>query len=141
MSRSALTSSPRQLSVPLTANVVANVIRNVWSTPGDLLRPFPGWRSHKTDMIGEPGQWYLADAGRANFNAEPALRFMSNVPPNRASHSIRTCRTFLHEVSVRVRGVCTTNTAHRHTTGSFLVRWQDLAAASYALPDKCHVTT
>lgn len=82
----------------LTANVVANVIRNVWSNAVIFCGHFPDGAEKftKTDMIGEPkGQWYLRQMlGSANFNAGPALRFMSgNLCATKSSiTSIRTCR-------------------------------------------------
>ena len=65
----------------LKANVVANVIRNIWANAVIFCGHFPDGAEKftKTDMIGETkGQWYLRQMlGSANFDAGPALRFMS----------------------------------------------------------------
>ena len=65
----------------LKANAVANVIRNVWANAVIFCGHFPDGAEKftKTDMVGETkGQWYLRQMlGSANFEAGPALRFMS----------------------------------------------------------------
>ena len=65
----------------LTANAVANVIRNVWSNAVIFCGHFPDGAEKftKTDMVGETkGQWYLRQMlGSANFENGPVLRFMS----------------------------------------------------------------
>jgi fatty acid desaturase len=125
------------------ANAVANVIRNVWSNAVIFCGHFPDGAEKftKTDMIGESkGQWYLRQMlGSANFNAGPALRFMSgnlclqiehhlypDLPSNR-----------LAEISVRVRQICEKYDLP-YTTGPFLLQyaktWRTLAKLS--LPDK-----
>ena len=127
----------------LKANAVANVIRNVWSNAVIFCGHFPDGAEKftKTDMIGESkGQWYLRQMlGSANFNAGPALRFMSgnlclqiehhlypDLPSNR-----------LAEISVRVREICEKYDLP-YTTGPFLLQyaktWRTLAKLS--LPDK-----
>src|SRR6476619_1973802 len=74
----------------LTANAVANVIRNVWSNAVIFCGHFPDGAEKftKTDMVGESrGQWYLRQMlGSANFDAGPTLAFMSGQPvlPDRA---------------------------------------------------------
>ncbi|MBL7659870.1 fatty acid desaturase, partial [Escherichia coli] len=96
----------------LTANVVANVIRNVWSNAVIFCGHFPDGAEKftKTDMIGEPkGQWYLRQMlGSANFNAGPALRFMSGNLCHQIEHHLYPDlpSNRLHEISVRVREVC-----------------------------------
>ncbi len=127
----------------LTANALANVIRNVWANAVIFCGHFPDGAEKftKTDMIGESkGQWYLRQMfGSANFNAGPALRFMSgnlclqiehhlypDLPSNR-----------LAEISVRVREICDKYDLP-YTTGPFLVQyaktWRTIAKLS--LPDK-----
>lgn len=127
----------------LTANVVANVIRNVWSNAVIFCGHFPDGAEKftKTDMIGEPkGQWYLRQMlGSANFNAGPALRFMSGNLCHQIEHHLYPDlpSNRLHEISVRVREVCDRYDL-LYTTGSFLVQygktWRTLAKLS--LPDK-----
>src|SRR3984893_8756740 len=92
----------------LKANIVANVIRNIWTDAVIFCGHFPDGAEKfaKTDMAGESkGQWYLRQMlGSANFDAGPAMRFMSgnlcyqiehhlypDIPSNR-----------LHEISLRV---------------------------------------
>jgi NADPH-dependent stearoyl-CoA 9-desaturase len=127
----------------LKANIVANVIRNIWTDAVIFCGHFPDGAEKftKTDMIGESrGHWYLRQMlGSANFEAGPALRFMSgnlcyqiehhlypDIPSNR-----------LHEISLRVREVCDKYDLP-YTTGSFLVQnaktWRTIAKLS--LPDR-----
>jgi linoleoyl-CoA desaturase len=127
----------------LTANALANVIRNVWSNAVIFCGHFPDGAEKftKTDMIGETkGQWYLRQMlGSANFEAGPAMRFMSgnlclqiehhlypDLPSNR-----------LHEISARVKPVCDKYDLP-YTTGSFLMQygktWRTIAKLS--LPNK-----
>src|SRR5581483_11845682 len=65
----------------LIANAVANVLRNVWANAVIFCGHFPDGAEKftKTEMIGETrGQWYLRQMlGSANFEAGPAMRFMS----------------------------------------------------------------
>ena len=127
----------------LKANVVANLIRNIWANAVIFCGHFPDGAEKftKTDMIGESkGQWYLRQMlGSANFEAGPVLRFMSgnlclqiehhlfpDLPSNR-----------LHEISVRVRAVCDKYDLP-YTTGSFVMQygktWRTIAKLS--LPNK-----
>jgi fatty acid desaturase len=126
----------------LKANVVANVIRNIWADAVIFCGHFPDGAEKfaQTDMVGESrGQWYLRQMlGSANFDAGPTLRFMSgnlcfqiehhlypDMPSNR-----------LHEVSQRVRELCDKYDLP-YTTGSFPVQcaqtWRTIAKLS--LPD------
>jgi NADPH-dependent stearoyl-CoA 9-desaturase len=127
----------------LKANAMANVIRNLWSNAVIFCGHFPDGAEKftKTDMIGETkGQWYLRQMlGSANFNAGPAMRFMSgnlclqiehhlypDLPSNR-----------LAQISVRVREICDKYDLP-YTTGPFLLQyaktWRTIAKLS--LPDK-----
>jgi linoleoyl-CoA desaturase len=127
----------------LKANIVANVIRNIWTDAVIFCGHFPDGAEKfaKTDMAGESkGQWYLRQMlGSANFDAGPAMRFMSgnlcyqiehhlypDIPSNR-----------LHEISLRVQEVCDKYDLP-YTTGSFLVQcaktWRTIAKLS--LPDR-----
>jgi NADPH-dependent stearoyl-CoA 9-desaturase len=127
----------------LKANIVANVIRNIWTDAVIFCGHFPDGAEKftKTDMAGESkGQWYLRQMlGSANFDAGPAMRFMSgnlcyqiehhlypDIPSNR-----------LHEISLRVQEVCDKYDLP-YTTGSFLGQygktWRTIAKLS--LPDR-----
>ncbi|OSC43124.1 fatty acid desaturase family protein [Mycobacterium decipiens] len=127
----------------LTANAVANVIRNVWSNAVIFCGHFPDGAEKftKTDMIGETkGQWYLRQMlGSANFDAGPALRFMSGNLCHQIEHHLYPDlpSNRLAGISVRVREVCDKYDLP-YTTGSFLVQygktWRTLAKLS--LPNK-----
>src|SRR6201984_3546637 len=127
----------------LTANAVANVIRNVWANAVIFCGPFPDGAEKftKTDMIGETkGEWYLRQMlGSANFKAGPALRFMSGNLCHQIEHHLYPDlpSNRLHEISVRVRQVCDKYDLP-YTTGSFLMQygktWRTIAKLS--LPDK-----
>ncbi|ORB85907.1 stearoyl-CoA 9-desaturase [Mycobacterium kansasii] len=127
----------------VTANAVANVIRNVWSNAVIFCGHFPDGAEKftKTDMIGETkGQWYLRQMlGSANFDAGPALRFMSGNLCHQIEHHLSPDlpSNRLAEISVRVREVCDKYDLP-YTTGPFLVQyaktWRTLAKLS--LPNK-----
>ncbi|CDO88486.1 fatty acid desaturase family protein [Mycobacterium triplex] len=127
----------------LKANAVANVIRNVWADAVIFCGHFPDGAEKftKTDMIAESkGQWYLRQMlGSANFEAGPALRFMSGNLCHQIEHHLYPDlpSNRLHEISVRVREVCDKYDLP-YTTGSFLVQygktWRTIAKLS--LPDR-----
>ncbi|MBZ4536936.1 fatty acid desaturase family protein, partial [Mycobacterium avium] len=127
----------------LKANVVANVIRNVWANAVIFCGHFPDGAEKftKTDMIGETrGQWYLRQMlGSANFDAGPALRFMSGNLCHQIEHHLYPDlpSNRLHEISVRVREVCDKYDLP-YTTGPFLMQygkaWRTIAKLS--LPDR-----
>ncbi len=127
----------------LKANVVANVIRNVWANAVIFCGHFPDGAEKftKTDMIGETrGQWYLRQMlGSANFDAGPAMRFMSGNLCYQIEHHLYPDlpSNRLHEISVRVRQVCDKYDLP-YTTGSFLMQygeaWRTIAKLS--LPDR-----
>jgi linoleoyl-CoA desaturase len=127
----------------LKANLVANIIRNLWSNAVIFCGHFPDGAEKftKTDMVGETkGQWYLRQMlGTANFENGPVLRFMSgnlcfqiehhlfpDLPSNR-----------LYGISSRVREICDKYDLP-YTTGSFAVQyyksWRTIAKMS--LPDR-----
>jgi NADPH-dependent stearoyl-CoA 9-desaturase len=128
----------------LKANIVANVIRNVWANAVIFCGHFPDGAEKftKTDMIGETrGQWYLRQMlGSANFNAGPAMRFMSGNLCHQIEHHLYPDlpSNRLHEISMRVRQVCDKYDLP-YTTGSFLMQygkaWRTIAKLS--LPDRC----
>jgi len=127
----------------LKANVVANVIRNIWANAVIFCGHFPDGAEKftKTDMIGETrGQWYLRQMlGSANFEAGPAMRFMSGNLCYQIEHHLYPDlpSNRLHEISVRVRQVCDKYDLP-YTTGSFLMQygktWRTIAKLS--LPDR-----
>ncbi|BBZ43146.1 fatty acid desaturase family protein [Mycobacterium parmense] len=127
----------------LKANVVANAIRNVWANAVIFCGHFPDGAEKftKTDMVGETkGQWYLRQMlGSANFEAGPALRFMSGNLCHQIEHHLfpDLPSNRLHEVSGRVRALCDKYDLP-YTTGSFLMQygktWRTIAKLS--LPNK-----
>jgi NADPH-dependent stearoyl-CoA 9-desaturase len=127
----------------LKANVVANVIRNIWANAVIFCGHFPDGAEKftKTDMIGETkGHWYLRQMlGSANFDAGPAMRFMSGNLCYQIEHHLYPDlpSNRLHEISVRVREVCDKYDVP-YTTGSFLMQygktWRTIAKLS--LPDR-----
>lgn len=126
-----------------TANVLANVIRNVWANAVIFCGHFPDGAEKftKTDMVGETkGQWYLRQMlGSANFENGPALRFMSGNLCHQIEHHLYPDlpSNRLYEASVRVRQVCEKYDLP-YTTGSFAVQygksWRTIAKLS--LPDR-----
>ncbi len=92
-------------------------------------------------MIGETrGQWYLRQMlGSANFDAGPALRFMSGNLCHRIEHHLYPDlpSNRLHEISMRVRQLCDKYDLP-YTSGSFLMQygnaWRTIAKLS--LPNK-----
>jgi linoleoyl-CoA desaturase len=127
----------------LKANVVANVIRNIWANAVIFCGHFPDGAEKftNTDMIGETkGQWYLRQMlGSANFEGGPVLRFMSGNLCHQIEHHLYPDlpSNRLHEISARVRQVCDKYDLP-YTTGSFLVQygktWRTIAKLS--LPDR-----
>jgi fatty acid desaturase len=127
----------------LTANVVANAIRNIWANAVIFCGHFPDGAEKftKTDMIGEnKGQWYLRQLlGSANFDAGLAMRFMSGNLCHQIEHHLYPDlpSNRLAEISVRVRQVCDKYDLP-YTTGSFLLQygkaWRTIAKLS--LPNK-----
>jgi linoleoyl-CoA desaturase len=127
----------------LTADALANVIRNVWSNAVIFCGHFPDGAEKftKTDMVGETnGEWYLRQMlGSANFEAGPALRFMSGNLCHQIEHHLYPDlpSNRLHEISIRVKEVCDKYDLP-YTTGSFLLQygktWRTIAKLS--LPDR-----
>ncbi len=126
-------------SSTLTANILANVLRNVWANAVIFCGHFPDGAEKftETDMVGEtPGHWYLRQLlGCANFDAGPALRFMSgnlcfqiehHLYPDLPSNRLR-------EIAVGVRAVCDKYDLP-YTTAPFLLQygkaWRTIAKLS-----------
>ncbi len=127
----------------LKANVVANVIRNLWANAVIFCGHFPDGAEKftKTDMLGETrGQRDLRPRlGSANVDAGPTMRFMSGNLCYQIEHHLYPdlASNRLHEISARVREVCDKYDLP-YTTGSFLVQygktWRTIAKLS--LPDR-----
>jgi NADPH-dependent stearoyl-CoA 9-desaturase len=127
----------------LKANILANVIRNIWANAVIFCGHFPDGAEKftTTDMIGETkGQWYLRQMlGSANFDAGPAMRFMSGNLCHQIEHHLYPDlpSNRLAEISIRVRQVCDKYDLP-YTTGSFLLQygkaWRTIAKLS--LPNK-----
>ncbi|MBV8927504.1 MAG: fatty acid desaturase [Mycobacteriaceae bacterium] len=125
-----------------TANVLANVIRNVWANAVIFCGHFPDGAEKftKSDMAGETkGQWYLRQMlGSANIDAGPAMAFMTGNLSYQIEHHLYPDlpSNRLAEISVRVRQVCDKYDLP-YTTGSMLMQygkaWRTIAKLS--LPD------
>src|ERR1700756_5635243 len=122
-----------------TANVMANVIRNVWANAVIFCGHFPDGAEKftKTDMAGETkGQWYLRQMlGSANIDGGPVMDFMTGNLSYQIEHHLYPDlpSNRLAEISVRVRQVCDKYDLP-YTTGSFLVQygkaWRTIAKLS-----------
>ena len=127
----------------LKANLMANVIRNIWASAVIFNGHFPDGAEKftETDMAGESkGEWYLRQMlGSANFEAGPVLRFMSGNLCHQIEHHLYPDlpSNRLHEISVRVRAVCDKYDLP-YTTDSFAMQcvktWRTLGKLS--LPNK-----
>jgi linoleoyl-CoA desaturase len=127
----------------LKANVVANIMRNLWANAVIFCGHFPDGAEKftKTDMVGETkGEWYLRQMlGSANFDNGPVLRFMSGNLCHQIEHHLYPDlpSNRLYEISKRVREICDKYDLP-YTTGSFLVQygksWRTIAKLS--LPDR-----
>ncbi|QLL05735.1 fatty acid desaturase family protein [Mycobacterium vicinigordonae] len=127
----------------LKANAVANILRNIWANAVIFCGHFPDGAEKftQTDMDGESkGEWYLRQMlGSANFDAGPALRFMSGNLCHQIEHHLfpDLPSNRLHQVSLRVRELCDKYDLP-YTTGPFLMQygktWRTIAKLS--LPNK-----
>ncbi|TDZ43200.1 fatty acid desaturase family protein [Mycobacteroides franklinii] len=127
----------------VTANLLANVIRNIWSNAVIFCGHFPDGAEKftKQDLKNETqGQWYLRQMlGSANFDAGPAMAFMSGNLCHQIEHHLfpDLPSNRLSAVSVRVRELCDKYDLP-YTSGPFLVQyakaWRTIAKLS--LPDK-----
>ncbi|MGI9162029.1 MAG: fatty acid desaturase family protein [Mycobacterium sp.] len=125
------------------ANLAANVIRNFWTNAVIFCGHFPDGAEKftTTDMAGESrGQWYLRQMlGSANFDAGPALGFMSGNLSYQIEHHLYPDlpSNRLAEVSVRVRALCDKYDLP-YTTGpmpaQYAKSWRTIA--KLALPDR-----
>ncbi|MFW0792246.1 fatty acid desaturase [Gordonia sp. CPCC 205515] len=127
----------------LTANLTANLVRNLWAYVVIFCGHFPDGAEKFTaeSLEGETqGQWYLRQMlGTANFEAGPAMAFMSgnlcyqiehhlfpDLPSNRYA-----------EIGVRVRELCDKYDLP-YTTGSLLMQYLKTLRTinKLALPDQ-----
>src|SRR6201993_2651391 len=126
-----------------TANLTANVIRNVWANAVIFCGHFPDGAEKftKTDMAGETkGEWYLRQMlGSANIDAGPVMAFMTGNLSYQIEHHLYPDlpSNRLAEISVRVRQVCDKYDLP-YTTDSLLVQygkaWRTIAKLS--LPNR-----
>ena len=126
-----------------SANLMANVIRNVWTNAVIFCGHFPDGAEKftKQDVDNETqAEWYLRQMlGTANFNAGPAMAFLSgnlcyqiehhlypDLPSNRYA-----------EIAERVRALCDKYDLP-YTTGSLLVQYMKTLRTinKLALPDR-----
>ena len=127
----------------LKANLLANVIRNVWTNAVIFCGHFPDGAEKftTTDMVGEgQGQWYLRQMlGSANIDAGPVLGFMTGNLSYQIEHHLYPDLPSrrLAEISVRVRALCDKYDLP-YTSGPLLVQyaktWRTIAKLS--LPDR-----
>ncbi|MFW0784102.1 fatty acid desaturase [Gordonia sp. CPCC 206044] len=126
-----------------TANLMANVIRNVWTNAVIFCGHFPDGAEKftKQDVDGETrGEWYLRQMlGSANFRSGPVLGFMSGNLSYQIEHHIfpDLPSNRLPEIAVRVQALCEKYDLP-YTTGSLPVQyaksWRTIAKLS--LPNK-----
>jgi linoleoyl-CoA desaturase len=131
----------------LKANLVANVIRNLWANAVIFCGHFPDGAEKftLTDMVGEDarekrGQWYLRQMlGSANIDAGPVLAFMTGNLSYQIEHHLYPDLPSrrLAEISVRVRALCRKYDLP-YTSGPMPVQyaktWRTIAKLS--LPDR-----
>lgn len=127
----------------LKANVVAGVIRNLWTNAVIFCGHFPDGAEKftATDLDGESsGQWYLRQMlGSANIDAGPVLSFMTGNLAYQIEHHLYPDlpSSRLAEISVRVRALCEKYDLP-YTSGPLPVQyaktWRTIAKLS--LPDR-----
>jgi len=125
------------------ANLVANVIRNIWANAVIFCGHFPDGAEKFTnaDLDDETrGQWYLRQMlGSANIDAGPAMAFMTgNLSYQIEHHLYPNLPSYrLAEISMRVRQLCEEYDLP-YTTGPMRVQyakaWRTIAKLS--LPDR-----
>ena len=122
-----------------TANVMANVIRNVWSNAVIFCGHFPDGADKftKRDLEGETkGQWYLRQMlGSSNIDAGPVMAFMTGNLSYQIEHHLYPDlpSNRLAEIAVRVGQVCDKYDLP-YTTDSLLMQygraWRTIAKLS-----------
>lgn len=136
-------SGRRGFTSTVKANLLANVVRNVWTNAVIFCGHFPDGAEKftTTDMAGEgQGQWYLRQMlGSANIDAGPVLAFMTGNLSYQIEHHLYPDLPSrrLAEISVRVRQVCQKYDLP-YTSGPLPVQyaktWRTIAKLS--LPDR-----
>ncbi|SOJ57740.1 NADPH-dependent stearoyl-CoA 9-desaturase [Mycobacterium simulans] len=122
-----------------TANLMANVIRNMWIDAVVLCGHFPDGAEKftKRDLDNETkGQWYLRQIlGSANIDAGPLLAFLTGNLSYQIEHHLYPDlpSNRLAEIAARVRQVCDKYDLP-YTTGPFLTQfaqtWRTIATLS-----------
>ena len=125
----------------LTANVTANVIRNVWTNAVIFCGHFPDGAEKFTekDLENEtPGEWYLRQMlGSANFEAGPVMEFMTGNLCYQIEHHLfpDLPSNRLREISIRTKALAETYDLP-YTTGSlpaqYLKSWRTITQARTA---------
>ncbi|MFT4043609.1 MAG: fatty acid desaturase [Gordonia sp. (in: high G+C Gram-positive bacteria)] len=126
----------------LTANLTANLIRNLWAYVVIFCGHFPdGAEKFTVDILQDetPGQWYLRQMlGSANFHAGPAMAFASGNLCYQIEHHLfpDLPSNRLAEISVRVRQLCEKYDLP-YTTGSLWLQYLKTLRTinKLALPD------
>ncbi|MFW0789030.1 fatty acid desaturase family protein [Gordonia sp. CPCC 205333] len=127
----------------LTANLTANLVRNVWAYLVIFCGHFPdGAEKFTLESLDHetPGQWYLRQMlGTANFDSGPALAFLSGNLSYQIEHHLYPDlpSNRLPEIAVRVRELCVKYDLP-YTTGPMSVQYlQTLRTINkLALPDR-----
>jgi len=127
----------------LTANLTANVIRNIWTNAVIFCGHFPDGAEKftKADIEGETqGEWYLRQMlGSANISGGPLLHFMTGNLSHQIEHHLfpDLSSNRLASIGVRVRELCDKYDLP-YTTGSLPVQygkaWRTIIKLS--LPNK-----
>ena len=136
--------SPRAgFASTVKANLLANVIRNLWANAVIFCGHFPDGAEKftTTDMVGEgQGQWYLRQMlGSANIDAGTVLAFLTGHLSHQIEHHLYPDLPSrrLPEISVRVRALCAKYDLP-YTSGPLPVQyaktWRTIAKLS--LPDR-----
>ncbi|WP_100524224.1 fatty acid desaturase family protein [Mycobacteroides abscessus] len=128
----------------LTANITANVIRNLWSNAVIFCGHFPDGAEKFTSATvcnESRGQWYLRQMlGSANFRAGSVMRLMSGNLCHQIEHHLfpDLPSNRLRDISVQVKSICDKYDLP-YTTGpltvQYLKTWRTIAKLS--LPDRC----
>lgn len=127
----------------LTANLTANLVRNLWAYLVIFCGHFPdGAEKFTVESIEDetPGQWYLRQMlGSANFHAGPAMAFMSGNLCYQIEHHLYPDlpSNRLADISVRVRALCDKYDLP-YTTGSLWMQYLKTLRTinKLALPDR-----
>ena len=135
--------SGRRWRRTLTANLTANLLRNVWAYVVIFCGHFPDGAEKftKTDVDNEThAQWYLRQMlGSANISGGPVMDFMTGNLSYQIEHHVfpDLPSNRYHEISIRVKQLCEKYDLP-YTTGPLAVQywksWRTIAKLS--LPDK-----